>query len=150
MLGYYKNEEATKATFTPDGWLKTGDMGILDAKGNLFIKGRCKNMILTGSGQNIYPEEIEDKLNTLTYGSESIVIQKGDKLYGLVYPDADEAHKDGLDENGLRAAMEQNRKDLNAMVNNYEQLSGIKLMAEEFEKTPKRSIKRYLYADEEI
>lgn len=150
MLGYYKNPEATAATLDKDGWYHTGDLGVMDEDGYLYIRGRSKNMLLGSSGQNIYPEEIEDKLNTLPYVSESVVIQKGDKLYGLVYPDADEAHKDGLDENGLRAAMEQNRKDLNAMVNNYEQLSGIKLMAEEFEKTPKRSIKRYLYADEEI
>ena len=107
-------------------------------------------MLLGSSGQNIYPEEIEDKLNTLPYVSESIVIQKGDKLYGLIYPDYDEAQKAGLDNEALQAQMEQNRRDLNTMVNNYEQLSGIKLFTEEFEKTPKRSIKRYLYENTEI
>jgi long-chain acyl-CoA synthetase len=107
-------------------------------------------MLLGSSGQNIYPEEIEDKLNTLPYVSECIVIQKGDKLYGLVFPDFDEAEKAGLDENGLKSAMEQNRRDLNQMVNNYEQLSGIKIYNEEFEKTPKRSIKRFLYENAEV
>lgn len=150
MLGYYKNPEATEATLDKDGWYHTGDLGVMDAEGYVYIRGRSKNMLLGSSGQNIYPEEIEDKLNTLPYINECIVIQKGDKLYGLVYPDFDEARNAGLDDNGLRAAMEQNRKDLNTMVNNYEQLSGIKIYHEEFEKTPKRSIKRYLYADVEI
>jgi long-chain acyl-CoA synthetase len=122
----------------------------MDADGYLYIRGRSKNMLLGSSGQNIYPEEIEDKLNTLPYVSECIVIQKGDKLYGLVFPDFDEAEKAGLDENGLKSAMEQNRRDLNQMVNNYEQLSGIKIYNEEFEKTPKRSIKRFLYENAEV
>ncbi len=150
MLGYYKNPEATAVTLDADGWYHTGDLGIVDAEGNLFIRGRSKNMLLGASGQNIYPEEIEDKLNTFPYVAESVVIQKGDRLYGLVYPDYDEAKKDGLDEAMLLAQMEQNRKDLNAIVNNYEQLSGIRLRQEEFEKTPKRSIKRFLYADAPI
>ena len=150
MLGYFKNPEATAATLDKDGWYHTGDLGVIDAEGNLSIRGRCKNMLLGSSGQNIYPEEIEDKLNTLPYVSECVVIQKGDKLYGLIHPDYDEAKKAGLDENGLRAAMEQNRKDLNMMVNNYEQLSGVKIYEEEFEKTPKRSIKRFLYENAEI
>ena len=107
-------------------------------------------MLLGASGQNIYPEEIDDKLNTLPYVSECVVIQKGEKLYGLVFPDFDEAEKAGLDEAGLRAAMEQNRKDLNVMVASYEQLSGIRIMQEEFEKTPKRSIKRFLYENAEV
>ncbi|MBR1653110.1 MAG: AMP-binding protein [Alloprevotella sp.] len=150
MLGYYKNPEATAQTLDKDGWYHTGDLGLIDAEGNLYIRGRSKNMLLGSSGQNIYPEEIEEKLNTLPYVAESVVIQKGDRLYALVYPDTDEAQKDGLDEMGLLAQMDQNRKELNTMVNNYEQLSGIRLVSEEFEKTPKRSIKRYLYADAEI
>lgn len=144
MLGYFKNEEATKTTLV-DGWYHTGDLGTMDAEGNLFIRGRSKNMLLGASGQNIYPEEIEDKLNTLPYVNESIVVQRGEKLYALIYPDYDEAQKDGLDENGLRLAMEQNRKDLNLMVAAYERISGIELYKTEFEKTPKRSIKRFLY-----
>lgn len=150
MLGYYKNPEATAATIDAEGWYHTGDLGVVDAEGNLYIRGRSKNMLLGASGQNIYPEEIEDKLNTLPCVAESVVIQKGDRLYALVYPDFDEAEKEGIDENGLLALMEQNRKELNMMVNNYEQLSGIRLVSEEFEKTPKRSIKRYLYADADI
>ena len=133
-----------------DGWYHTGDLGIIDEDGYIYIKGRSKNMLLGASGQNIYPEEIEDKLNTLPYVSECVVIQKGEKLYGLVFPDFDEAEKAGLDEEGLRAAMEQNRKDLNVMVASYEQLSGIRIMQEEFEKTPKRSIKRFLYENAEV
>ena len=150
MLGYYKNPEVTAQTIDSEGWYHTGDLGVMDEDGYLYIRGRCKNMLLGSSGQNIYPEEIEDKLNTLPYVSESIVIQKGDKLYGLIYPDYDEAQKAGLDNEALQAQMEQNRRDLNTMVNNYEQLSGIKLFTEEFEKTPKRSIKRYLYENTEV
>ena len=150
MLGYCKNPEATAAAIDADGWFHTGDLGVLDTNGNLYIRGRSKNMLLGSSGQNIYPEEIEDKLNTMPYVSESVVIQKGNKLYGLVFPDYDEAAKDGLDEEMLRAQMEQNRKDLNILVNNYEQLSGISIRKEEFEKTPKRSIKRFLYVDAEV
>lgn len=150
MLGYYKNEEATRATLDSEGWYHTGDLGVIDAEGNLFIRGRSKNMLLGASGQNIYPEEIEDKLNTLPYVNESIVIQKGDKLYALIYPDFDEAKKDGLDDSGLRMAMEQNRKDLNNMVAAYERIAGFKIFEEEFEKTPKRSIKRFLYENVEI
>ncbi|MBR1889431.1 MAG: AMP-binding protein [Alloprevotella sp.] len=150
MLGYYKNPEATAASIDKDGWFHTGDLGVIDANGFLYIRGRSKNMLLGSSGQNIYPEEIEDKLCTLPYVSECLVIQKGDKLYGLVYPDYEEAEKDGMDENMIVSQMEQNRKDLNQLVNNYEQLSGIKVLKEEFEKTPKKSIKRYLYDDYEI
>lgn len=150
MLGYFKNEEATAQTLDSEGWYHTGDLGTMDAEGNLFIRGRSKNMLLGASGQNIYPEEIEDKLNTFPYVNESIVIQKGEKLYALVYPDYEEAQRDGLDENGLRQAMEQNRKDLNEIVAGYERISGVKLYKEEFEKTPKRSIKRYLYANAEV
>ena len=150
MLGYFKNEEATKQTIDKDGWYHTGDLGTMDAEGNLFIRGRIKNMLLGASGQNIYPEEIEDKLNSLPYVNESIVIQKGEKLYALIYPDYDEAKNDGLDANGLRQAMEQNRKDLNTIVAAYERISGFKLFEHEFEKTPKRSIKRFLYEHTEV
>ena len=150
MLGYFKNPEATAQTLDKDGWYHTGDLGVMDAEGNIYIRGRIKNMLLGASGQNIYPEEIEDKLNTLPYVSECIVIQKNEKLYALIYPDYEEADKNGLDENGLNEAMEQNRKELNTMVAAYEQLSGFKLYKEEFEKTPKRSIKRFLYENAEI
>ena len=150
MLGYFKNPEATAQTLDKDGWYHTGDLGVMDAEGNIYIRGRIKNMLLGASGQNIYPEEIEDKLNTLAYVSESIVIQKNEKLYALIYPDYEEAEKNGLDENGLNEAMEQNRKELNTMVAAYEQISGFKLYKEEFEKTPKRSIKRFLYENAEI
>lgn len=150
MLGYYKNEEATRETLDAEGWYHTGDLGVIDAEGNLFIKGRCKNMLLGASGQNIYPEEIEDKLNTLMLVNESIVIQKGEKLYGLVYPDFDEARKLGLQESDLDSVMEQNRQDLNALLPAYSQLSGIKIYQQEFEKTPKKSIKRFLYTDVDI
>ncbi len=144
MLGYFKNEEATRNTLV-DGWYHTGDLGVMDAEGNLFIRGRSKNMLLGASGQNIYPEEIEDKLNTLPYVNESIVVQRNEKLVALIYPDYDEAQRDGLNENGLRQAMEQNRKDLNAMVAAYERITSVELYQTEFEKTPKRSIKRFLY-----
>lgn len=150
MLGYFKNPEATAAVLDKDGWYHTGDLGIIDEDGFIYIRGRSKNMLLGASGQNIYPEEIEDKLSTLPYVSECVVIQKSEKLYGLVFPDFDEAQKAGLDEERLRAVMEQNRKDLNAMVASYEQLSGIRIMQEEFEKTPKRSIKRFLYENAEV
>ena len=145
MLGYFKNEEATRATLDAEGWYHTGDLGTMDSEGNVFIRGRSKNMLLGASGQNIYPEEIEDKLNTLPYVNESIVVQRGEKLYALIYPDRDEASRDGLDENGLHAAMEQNRKELNNLVAAYERLSGFELYDHEFEKTPKRSIKRFMY-----
>lgn len=145
MLGYFKNEEATRTTLDADGWYHTGDLGLMGAEGNVFIRGRSKNMLLGASGQNIYPEEIEDKLNSLPYVSESIIIQRNEKLYALIHPDYDEAKRDGLDEAGLRMAMDQNRKDLNDMVAAYERIAGYKLFEEEFEKTPKRSIKRFLY-----
>ena len=145
MLGYFKNEEATHATLDAEGWYHTGDLGTMDSEGNVFIRGRSKNMLLGASGQNIYPEEIEDKLNTLPYVNESIVVQRGEKLYALIYPDRDEASRDGLDENGLHNAMEQNRKELNNLVASYERLSGFELYDHEFEKTPKRSIKRFMY-----
>ena len=145
MLGYYKNEEATKAVMTPDGWLHTGDLGVLDAEGNLTIRGRSKNMILGAGGQNIYPEEIEGQLNSMPYVSESIVIQQDDKLVGLVYPDFDQANKDGIANGKMSTVMEENRVLLNQKLPGYCQISKIKIFYEEFEKTPKKSIKRYLY-----
>lgn len=145
MLGYYKNEEATRAAFTHDGWLHTGDLGVLDAEGNLSIRGRSKNMILGPDGQNIYPEEIEGQLNNMPYVSECIVIQQEGKLVGLVYPDFDQANKEGIVNGKMAAVMEENRIQLNQKLPNYCQISKIKLFYEEFEKTPKKSIKRYLY-----
>ena len=147
MLGYFKNPEATEATLDKEGWYHTGDLGIMDAEGNVFIKGRCKTMLLGANGQNIYPEEIEDKLSNVTLVSECLVIQKGEKLYGLVYPDMEAANKLHLGKNDLEAIMEQNRKELNQSLPNYCQLSGIRLVEEEFEKTPKKSIKRFKYTD---
>jgi len=145
MLGYYKNPEAT-AQVMRDGWYHTGDLGTIDAEGNLTIKGRCKNMLLSASGQNVYPEEIEDKLNTLPYVAECLVVQRGEKFFGLVYPDQDLVKKENLTDEKLQEIMENNRKLLNTLVAIYEQLSGIEIQKEEFEKTPKKSIKRFLYS----
>ena len=145
MLGYYKNEEATRTTLDAEGWYHTGDLGTMDANGNVFIKGRSKNMLLGANGQNIYPEEIEDKLNSMAMVSESVVIQKGDKLVGLVHPDYDEAKTMNLTNDDLQEVMEQNRQELNAVMPAYCKLSAIRIQEEEFEKTPKKSIKRYLY-----
>lgn len=150
MLGYYKNEEATRATLDKDGWYHTGDLGVMDADGNVFIKGRSKNMLLGANGQNIYPEEIEDKFSSLPMVAESIVIQKGDKLYALVYPDQDQVKQLRLSLADQEALMEQNRKDLNAQLPSYCQIAKVKVYTEEFEKTPKKSIKRYLYVDAEV
>ena len=145
MLGYYKNEGATRQTLDKAGWYHTGDLGTMDANGNVFIKGRSKNMLLSANGQNIYPEEIEDKLNSMALVNESIVIQQGDKLVGLVHPDYDEAKGMRLTNDDIVAVMEQNRQELNAEMPAYSKLSTIKIQEEEFEKTPKKSIKRYLY-----
>lgn len=150
MLGYYKNEEATKQAIDPQGWYHTGDLGVMDAEGNIFIKGRSKNMLLTPNGQNVFPEEVEDKMSTMPLVSECIMIQKNDKFYMLVHPDMEEAERLGMNMAAIEALMEQNRKDLNVAINNYEQIQGIRIYEEEFEKTPKRSIKRYLYANAEI
>ena len=147
MLGYYKNEEATQNTVDKDGWYHTGDLGTMDGDGNVFIKGRSKNMLLGANGQNIYPEEIEDKLNSLALVSESVVIQKGEKLVGLVHPDYDEARTLNLGEKELKEIMEQNRVELNAMIPAYSKVSEIRIHEEEFEKTPKKSIKRFLYTE---
>lgn len=143
MLGYYKNEEATREAIDEDGWLHTGDLGVIDAEGNVTIKGRSKNMLLSASGQNIYPEEIEDKLNNLTFVAESVVIQKNEKLIALIHPDYDEAGD--ISEDELKAVMQQNIQELNTMMPPYSQVSRYVIMKEEFEKTPKKSIKRFLY-----
>ena len=145
MLGYYKNPEATAETIDSDGWYHTGDLGTMDAYGNVYINGRSKNMLLGPNGQNIYPEEIEDKLNSMTMVVESIVVQRDNKLVALVYPDQDEARNLGLSRDELAGIMEQNRNGLNQMLPAYEKITEIEIHDEEFEKTPKRSIKRYLY-----
>lgn len=145
MLGYYKNPEATAETLR-DGWYHTGDLGVIDRYGNIFIKGRIKNMLLSGNGQNIYPEEIEDKLNNLPFVQECVVVQREGKLYGLVYPDPELIKKCGISTRELTDKMEENRKFLNTQLPVYEQIAGIILRNEEFEKTPKRSIKRFLYS----
>ena len=147
MLGYYKNEAATAATIDSNGWYHTGDLGTMDGDGNVFIKGRSKNMLLGANGQNIYPEEIEDKLNSLALVSESVVIQKGEKLIGLVHPDYDEAQTLNLGEKELAEIMEQNRQELNHMIPAYSKVAEIRIHREEFEKTPKKSIKRFLYTE---
>ena len=146
MHGYYKNEEATAATFTKDGWLKTGDMGIVDSKGNVFIKGRCKNMILTGSGQNIYPEEIEDKINNLPYVVESLVVGRKNAIVALVVADYEAGKKDGLDEKALEKLVNENVLALNAELAAYSKIGYVEIRREGFEKTPKQSIKRYMYS----
>lgn len=145
MLGYYKNEEATADSFTSDGWMRTGDMGIIDSEGFLFIKGRCKSMILGPSGQNIYPEEIESVVNNMPYVIESLVIDDNGKLVALIYPDMDLAAKDGLDKITLMKKMEENIAAVNMDMPNYSKIAGVRLVPEEFEKTPKKSIKRYMY-----
>ena len=145
MLGYYKNEEATRQTIDNEGWYHTGDLGTMDAYGNVFIKGRSKNMLLGPSGQNIYPEEIEDKLNSMPLVVESVVVQRDTKLVGLVYPDYEEAKITGISLSGIEAQMKQNLQDLNLVQPAYCKLSSIEIQEKEFEKTPKKSIKRYMY-----
>ncbi len=145
-VGYYKNPEATAAALDADGWFHTGDMGVVDKATNCFIRGRCKTMILSANGQNIYPEEIEAKLNNLPYVVESLIVEdEAGKLMALVVPDFDKAKKEGLDNEALKAKMQENLKELNTLVAPYERVSSVKLCAEEFEKTPKKSIRRYLY-----
>ena len=145
MLGYYKNEEATKQVLDSNGWYHTGDLGIMDKDGNIFIKGRSKNMLLGSNGQNIYPEEIEDKLNSLALVGESIVLQREEKLIALVHPDMEEAESMGFSIDDIQKVMTQNLQTLNEMMPGYSKVSEIILHEEEFEKTPKKSIKRYLY-----
>lgn len=148
MLGYYKNEKATAEVIDSEGWLHTGDLGVMDKEGNVTIKGRSKNMLLGPSGQNIYPEEIEEKLNGYPMVAECIVIQQGDdKLAALIYPDFEEAEAAGLDNNAIEKLMEENRIALNAELPPYSQIARVKIYPEEFEKTPKKSIKRFLYQD---
>ena len=148
MLGYYKNQEATDEVIDADGWLHTGDLGIMDEEGNITIKGRSKNMLLGPSGQNIYPEEIEDKLNNMPYVNESIVIQALDgKLAALIYPDFELAFANGMTEKAVEEQMEANRVALNTQIAAYEQIARVKIYHEEFEKTPKKSIKRFLYQE---
>ena len=149
MLGYYKNQELTDETLV-DGWYHTGDLGVMDAAGNVFIKGRSTNMLLGANGQNVYPEEIEDKLAGFPLVSECVVIQKGEKFYGLVYPDPDKVKELGLSPADVEAIMEQNRKDLNQIIPNYCSLAGIRIMPEEFEKTPKKSIRRFKYMNYDV
>ena len=145
MLGYYKNEEATQNTLDKEGWYHTGDLGTMDAEGNIFIKGRSKNMLLSSNGQNIYPEEIEDQLNSLPMVMESVVVQRGDKLAALVHPDFEEAKTMGLSTDDLQKLMEENRATINAEIPAYSKITEIEIHEDEFEKTPKKSIKRYLY-----
>lgn len=145
MLGYYKNEEATNQVLDSNGWYHTGDLGIMDKDGNIFIKGRSKNMLLGSNGQNIYPEEIEDKLNSLALVGESIVLQREEKLVALVHPDMEEAESMGFSIDDIQKVMTQNLQTLNEMMPGYSKISDIILHEEEFEKTPKKSIKRYLY-----
>jgi len=145
MLGYYKNEEATRQAIDQDGWYHTGDLATMSPDGHIFIRGRLKNMLLGANGQNVYPEEIEDKLNSMALVSESLIVQRGDKLIALVHPDMDEIHAMGFSDEDLRNVMEQNRQELNAQLPTYSKLQAFELMEEEFMKTPKKSIKRYLY-----
>lgn len=147
MLGYYKNPEATAQVLDKDGWMHTGDLGVIDAEGNITIRGRNKNMLLGSNGQNIYPEEIEDKLNNMPYIAESIVVEQAGKLVALIYPDFDDAYAHGLTHSDLENKMENNRTTINGDLPAYSQLSKIKIYPEEFEKTPKKSIKRFLYQE---
>jgi long-chain acyl-CoA synthetase len=146
MLGYYKNPEATAETLDKDGWYHTGDLGTMDEFGNVYINGRSKNMLLGPNGQNIYPEEIEDKLNSMTMVVESIVVQRDNKLVALVHPDLDEAKALKFDRRDLEGIMEQNRNTLNQLLPAYEKIAEVEIHEEEFAKTPKKSIKRYLYS----
>jgi long-chain acyl-CoA synthetase len=146
MLGYYKNQEATDAIMQ-DGWMNTGDLCNIDAEGYIYIRGRDKNMILGPSGQNIYPEEIEQQLNNMPYVSESLVVEKDNKLVALIYPDLDSATKQGIAMPDLVKMMDDNVAQINKELPAYSQISRTKIFNEEFEKTPKRSIKRYLYTN---
>ena len=145
MMGYYKNEEATRQAIDKDGWYHTGDLATMSADGHIFIRGRLKNMLLGANGQNVYPEEIEDKLNSMPLISESLIVQRGDKLVALVHPDVEEVKEMDLSQEELESAMEQNRQQLNEQLPVYSKLQAFELLEEEFQKTPKKSIKRYLY-----
>jgi long-chain acyl-CoA synthetase len=145
MLGYYRNEEATKEAFTPDGWMKTGDLAVMDKNGYVYIKGRSKSMILGASGQNIYPEELEDIINNMPYVGESLVVEQGGKLTALIYPDYEQTTAAGIADADIPRTMEEVRVKVNEELPNYAQIAQVKIFPEEFEKTPKRSIKRFLY-----
>lgn len=147
MNGYFKNPEASKAVLDDEGWFHTGDLATMSADGHVFIRGRIKNMLLGANGQNVYPEEIENKLNSMTMVSESLIVQKGDKLVGLVHPDMETANSLGLNETDIAEIMEQNRQELNRTLPSFCRISEMKIHHEEFKKTPKKSIKRYLYQD---
>ena len=147
MLGYYKNQEATAQIIDVNGWLHTGDLGTIDEEGNVTVRGRSKNLLLTSSGQNIYPEEIESKLNNMPYVAESLIVLQHDKLVALIYPDFDDAFAHGLQQTDIQKVMEQNRIELNQQLTNYSQISKIKIHFEEFEKTAKKSIKRFMYQE---
>ena len=147
MLGYYKNQEATAQIIDVNGWLHTGDLGTIDEEGNVTVRGRSKNLLLTSSGQNIYPEEIESKLNNMPYVAESLIVLQHDKLVALIYPDFDDAFAHGLQQTDIQKVMEQNRIELNQQLPNYSQISKIKIHFEEFEKTAKKSIKRFMYEE---
>ena len=147
MLGYYKNPEATAQIIDVRGWLHTGDLATMDSEGNVTVRGRSKNMLLTASGQNIYPEEIESKLNNMPYVAESLIVLQNDKLVALIYPDFDEAFARGLQQSDIEEAMEQNRQELNQQLPAYCQITKVKIHFEEFEKTAKKSIKRFLYQE---
>ena len=147
MLGYYKNDEATSQIIDMNGWLHTGDLATMDAEGNVTVRGRSKNMLLTSSGQNIYPEEIESKLNNMPYVSESLIVLQQEKLVALIYPDFDDAFAHGLEQANIQKVMEDNRKDLNLQLPAFCQITKVKIHFEEFEKTAKKSIKRFMYQD---
>lgn len=147
MKGYYKNPEATHAVIDKDGWFHTGDLATMSADGHFFIKGRSKNMLLGANGQNIYPEEIEDRLNSMALVSESIIVQRNNKLVALIHPDYDEASSMGFTAEDLEHIMDQNRVELNSQMPSFAKISGIQIHENEFEKTAKKSIKRYLYQE---
>jgi long-chain acyl-CoA synthetase len=147
MLGYYKNPEATAQIIDANGWLHTGDLGTLDEEGYVTVRGRSKNLLLTSSGQNIYPEEIESKLNNMPYVAESLIVLQHEKLVAMIYPDFDDAFAHGLQQTDIQKVMEQNRIELNQQLPNYSQISKIKIHFEEFEKTAKKSIKRFMYQE---
>lgn len=147
MLGYYKNPEATAQIIDVNGWLHTGDLGTMDSEGNVTVRGRSKNMLLTASGQNIYPEEIESRLNNMPYVAESLIVLQKEKLVALIYPDFDDAFAHGLEQADIEKAMEANRQELNQQLPAYSQIAKVKIHFEEFEKTAKKSIKRFMYQE---
>lgn len=147
MVGYYKNPEATSKAIDEEGWYHTGDLATMDADGRIFIRGRIKNMLLGGNGQNVYPEEIEDKLNSMAMVSESIIVQRGEKLVALIHPDSEEVKSMGFTEQDLQEIMEQNRQELNKQIPPFCKISSFEIHMAEFAKTPKKSIKRYLYQE---